>query len=174
MGELERLRARVPGAASVSVTEDPKTSSASPTSPNTFHDLVVSVLDQMNATYTVDGEEIYGRWESGLFQISDLSDDSERVIVHVHGTWERYLLEANYTMAVHFCNEWNSENVWPKSYAQVDEDHRIVGIFGETTVDMSAGVTTNEVDIVVEQGIGNALALFKAAAEAFPDAPLLE
>ena len=132
--------------------------------------LMQQVLDATGAAYIVEDRDIYGRWEHGLFHFTDLGGNEHDPVIQVHGTWERCLEEADVAHAVAFCNEWNAENVWPKAYAQLDEEYRIVGIFGETTVDLSAGLTLELVRSVVHQGIETALGLFEAAGEAFPDA----
>lgn len=175
MEQLERLRLRVPSASAASdSSQRPVDEPERDGQPPSTWDLIQKVLDSMDAQYVVEDGELYGRWESGLFHFSDLGDDMTEPIVQVHGTWERYLPEEDYSKAAIFCNEWNAENAWPKAYAQVDEEHRIVGIFGETTVDLSAGLTSAHLNVLVNQGIGTALGLFEAAAEAFPSAHAIE
>lgn len=172
--QLHRLRARLnsaePATESQTANDPPITAAASSNSP---YELIVAVLDATGAEYEVDDGDVYGRWERGLFQFSQLGDAHEP-IVQVHGTWERVLPEDSYPRAALFCNDWNAANAWPKAYAQVDEDHRLVGIFGETTVDLAAGASIEQTEVIVHQGIGTALQLFDAAAEAFPDADSIE
>ncbi|PSL01368.1 putative sensory transduction regulator [Haloactinopolyspora alba] len=128
----------------------------------------------MDADYTVEGGDVYGRWEQGIFQFSDLGERDAEPVLQVHGTWELVLPEDAYPQAALFCNEWNAVNAWPKAYAQIEEVEHVVGIFGETTVDLTAAPTAEQVELVVSQGIGTALLLFDAAAEAFPDARAIE
>lgn len=169
MDQLERLRTRVPASRR---PEKPPSDAIehgveSGNVPSVGQ-LVRQVLDGMGSRYIVEDDDVYGRWEAGLFHVTDLGDSGP--VVQVHGTWERCLPEDEYSKAAIFCNEWNAENAFPKAYAQVDEEHRIVGIFGETTVDLSAGLTPAHVDVLVNQGIGTTLGLFEAAAKAFPGA----
>jgi len=169
---LERLRMMVPDA------QPPTAAPPSDMTPEVDRNsderslttLIQQVMDATGSAYIVEHGDIYGRWEQGLFHFTDLGSAEHDPVLQVHGTWERYLGEEAFARAATFCNEWNAENVWPKAYAQLDEEHRIVGIFGETTVDLSAVLTLELVRSVVHQGIETALGLFVAAAEAFPDA----
>ena len=169
---LERLRMMVPDAQppTAAPPSDMTAEVERNSNERSLRTLIQQVMDATGAAYIADDGDIYGRWEQGLFHFTDLGGNEHDPVLQVHGTWERCLGEADVARAVTFCNEWNAENVWPKAYAQLDEEYRIVGIFGETTVDLSAGLTLELVRSVVHQGIETALGLFEAAAEAFPDA----
>lgn len=129
--------------------------------------LVVEVLDSLDADYAIEGSDVYGRWERGLFHFSELGEGHQSSILQVHGTWEHFLPEDAYVQAAKFCNEWNAANAWPKAYAQVDEDERVVGIFGETTVELAGGASFANVEAIVTTGIGTTLGLFDVAAQTF-------
>ena len=175
--QLQRLRARVPAAAQSAGagTEVPVEAGVqlAPRTTPAFHRMMTTVLGRMGAKYIIDEGEITGIWDNGLFEFFQLGEDDQEMVVQIHGGWERILPEENYSAAALFANDWNSQNAWPKAYAQIEEVERVVGIFGETTVNFGADLTLDQLELMLNYGIGSALGLFDAAEKAFPDAELI-
>ncbi|WP_158564142.1 YbjN domain-containing protein [Jiangella anatolica] len=162
--QLDRLRARP------AVSQPP----ALPAQPSgRLPQLVREVLDGMAAVYDVDGDDLVGAWENGIFDFSVLPDDEGRAeVLQVHGSWERMLPDQRFKEAVLFANEWNAEHVWPKVFVLPD-DEGWLGLHGEFTADLGAEPDVDRVELAVNTGIIASLAVFDAAEVTFPDARLL-
>lgn len=135
-----------------------------------LHELLLLALDGMQAQYDVDGDDVVGAWENGLFDFGVLEDDHGRAeVLQVHGLWERMLPPGGFEAAAVFANEWNAEHVWPKVFALTD-DEGWIGLHCEIATDLGADPPADRVDLVVNTGIVASLAVFDAAELAFPDA----
>ncbi|WP_116947854.1 YbjN domain-containing protein [Jiangella endophytica] len=178
MSQLDRLRAEIsgrpkPAAAPVPVTVGSDLAAGRATSSGAtshLHELVRAALDGMSAEYDMDGDDLIGAWENGIFDFGALEDDDGHAeVLQVHGLWERMLPPGRFQAAIVFANEWNAEHVWPKVFALTD-DEGWTGLHCEVTTDLGADPSADRVDLVINTGIVSGLAVFDAAEAAFPDA----
>ncbi|TDE12584.1 YbjN domain-containing protein [Jiangella asiatica] len=183
MSQLDRLRAQLPPsddyvlrrqAASPARTGEVSdaTTRTDGTLPGQVRDLVRAVLDHMAAVYVEDDGEFIGRWENGFFDFGALVDTDGRAdVLQVHAVWERFLPVEDHSAAALFANEWNSERVWPKVFARVED--QLVGLHTEVTVDLGPEPTLDQVDRVINTGIVSSLAVFDEAEAVFSQAQVI-
>ncbi|HEY9412698.1 MAG TPA: YbjN domain-containing protein [Jiangellaceae bacterium] len=178
MSELDKLRAPLPSTqldrlkkAQTRPTNRPAPSNAlvpvglQPLS----QQLIETVLDHMEASYERDDDgDTFGVWDNGFFYFFDLSSETDENVFQIHARWEESLAPQHYADAALFANEWNSSQGTPTAFAR-EEDDGIVGIYGEVTVGFGPGVTLEQLERVLEDGIAGALALFDAATSMFTD-----
>lgn len=186
MDQLERLKARVPAAAGQLADDTPVSSSrgdalAGPEPVMSADEAVregrarvSAVLDAIEATYIVDGGDIYGIWDNGLFYFNFLGEDETEQIYQISGTWERILPEADHASAVMFANQWNLEHAWPRAQARLDEEDNSVVIGCDMTADFAGSLGDGQLDNFIRTALSTSLSLFDAAEGQFPHARLID
>lgn len=128
--------------------------------------LVTGVLDARDATYFVDVDgDAGGFWDDQLFYFFVMGDRHE--VFQIRGKWNRRLPTGLRTEVLELTNEWNIAKIWPKVYARDENDS--LAIYTEISVDFGHGVTTDQLDSLLERGIVTGLNFFATAGERFPD-----
>lgn len=185
MDQVERLKARMLTGPEVSHAVEKTSSVVTPSRDHgpmtggrggraTGRDAVMAALDNMQAKYTVDGAEILGFWEGELFYFKHLDVDDIGSVYQILGVWSRVVPATEFTAMALFANAWNTERLWPKSFADLDEGEGLVSLCAETAMDFGPSFELEQLEELMNIGISTALSLFEAAATEFPNARLIE
>lgn len=62
-----------------------------------------------------------------------------------------------------FCNSWNHDRLWPKAFVHVDDGGR-ARVYGEVITDLERGVTSHQLDQLLDCGISAGCQLAVAVA----------
>jgi putative sensory transduction regulator len=126
------------------------------------HEMIKSVLDAHEFSYTVDGDgDVVGNFQGNLVYFFQIGEKREMLQVramvqHVFGIDDVTRLYA-------FCNAWNHDRLWPKAYVHVQDDGT-VNVIGEVLADWEKGVTVEQLDQVMICGIATGCQLADAVA----------
>lgn len=112
-----------------------------------------------------DGD-VGGLWHSRLFYFLLFGPDHE--ILQVRGQWNREITIERVEEVLEFCNEWNTERIWPKAYFRV-RDNGMIQVYGEVAVDFEHGATDDQLDQVLACGLSTGAMLFDALDALYPD-----
>ncbi|MBO0869972.1 MAG: YbjN domain-containing protein [Micromonosporaceae bacterium] len=125
-------------------------------------ELVATVLDSNGYHHAVDEDgDIYGWWEQNLiYFLLDQARETVQVRTRAHRVFPVQDVPRLYA----FCNHWNQERFWPKAYLLVLEDQPVT-VWGEVIARLAAGVTTEQLDRIVQCGIATGCDLAAAVAE---------
>jgi len=66
-----------------------------------------------------------------------------------------------------FCNSWNHDRLWPKSFVHVNDDGS-ARVCGEVVADLERGVTAQQLDQLIGCGISTGCQMSEAVAELRP------
>lgn len=159
-GDVERVLERELGS-SVQVDDDNLGPSALST------ERIVDWIKDYGYSYFIDSDgDIGGLWHSRLFYF--LLFGPEREILQVRGQWNREITIERVEEVLEFCNEWNTERIWPKAYFRV-RDNGMIQVYGEVAVDFEHGATDDQLDQVLACGLSTGAMLFDALDETYPD-----
>ena len=129
--------------------------------------LVTDVLDGWEAHYLVDDDgDPGGFWDGHLFFFMRAGEDHD--VLTVRGRWTRDLGVEHLDAVRAVLNDWHASKIWPKGYVQ-EEDERL-GVYGDVSVSLSAGVTPAQLDDLMGCGLATTLQLFGRLDEHFPEA----
>lgn len=128
---------------------------------------VVRWLHRQGFSYFLDSDgDVGGLWRSRLYYFLLLGTDGE--ILQVRGAWNREIAIERLEEVLEFCNDWNTDRLWPKAYLRVRDDG-MVHVFAETTVDLEHGVTDRQLDLLLQCGLSTGSALFDSLDQLYPD-----
>ena len=63
-------------------------------------------------------------------------------------------------------NDWNRDRIWPKAYLREEDEG--LALYGETSAELSSGVTDDQLGRLVDCGLATAIQLFEAMARSQP------
>jgi len=130
-------------------------------------DRIVEWITDSGYSYFVDSDgDVGGLWHGRLFYFLLFGNDDE--ILQVRGQWNRDLAIERLEEILEFCNEWNADRIWPKTYTRV-RDNGMVQVFTEVTVDLEHGVTDDQLDQLLQCGLSTGSMFFDALDEFYPD-----
>lgn len=128
---------------------------------------IVDWITDYGYTYFIDSDgDIGGLWHSRLFYF--LLFGGEREIVQVRGQWNREITIDRIEEVLDFCNEWNTDRIWPKAYFRV-RDNGMIQVYGEVSVDFEHGANDDQLDQVLTCGLSTGAMLFDALDALYPD-----
>lgn len=113
----------------------------------------------------VDGD-LGGLWQSRLFTFLLFGEDEEILQIRAH--WNREIVIERIGEILTFCNSWNAERIWPKTYVRVRDDG-MIQVCAEVSVDLEHGVSDLQLDQFLTCGINSATLFFNALSELYPD-----
>ncbi len=130
-------------------------------------DRVVEWITDCGYSYFVDSDgDVGGLWHGRLFYFLLFGKSDE--ILQVRGQWNRDLAIERLEEVLEFCNEWNADRIWPKTYTRV-RDNGMIQVFTEVTVDLEHGVTDDQLDQLLQCGLSTGSMFFDALDEYYPD-----
>ncbi|MBD5788130.1 YbjN domain-containing protein [Cellulosimicrobium terreum] len=128
---------------------------------------VVEWITDSGYSYFVDSDgDVGGLWHGRLFYFLMFGGHDE--ILQVRGQWNRDLAIERLEEILEFCNEWNADRIWPKTYTRV-RDNGMVQVFTEVTVDLEHGATDDQLDQLLQCGLSTGSMFFDALDEYYPD-----
>ncbi|WP_251150712.1 YbjN domain-containing protein [Cellulosimicrobium sp. Marseille-Q4280] len=128
---------------------------------------VVEWITDSGYSYFVDSDgDVGGLWHGRLFYFLLFGNHDE--ILQVRGQWNRDLAIERLEEVLEFCNEWNADRIWPKTYTRV-RDNGMIQVFTEVTVDLEHGVTDDQLDQLLQCGLSTGSMFFDALDEFYPD-----
>lgn len=128
---------------------------------------VVEWITDSGYSYFVDSDgDVGGLWHGRLFYFLLFGHGDE--ILQVRGQWNRDLALERLEEILEFCNEWNADRIWPKTYTRV-RDNGMIQVFTEVTVDLEHGVTDDQLDQLLQCGLSTGSMFFDALDEFYPD-----
>lgn len=108
-----------------------------------------------------DGD-LVGRWNDNVIYFSRLGPHGELLRVRTIAATAFSVDDVPTLYA--FCNEWNHDRLWPKTFVHVDDDGT-ARVCGELITDLERGVTPAQLDHLVSCGISTGCQVADAAAE---------
>ncbi|MBI9115497.1 YbjN domain-containing protein [Sanguibacter suaedae] len=159
--DVERILARELGASVL-------TDSATPQAPSPLSTArLVRWITDYGFSYFIDSDgDVGGLWHSRPFYF--LLFGSDREILQVRGQWNREITIDRVEEVLEFCNDWNTERIWPKAYFRVRDDG-MIQVYGEVAVDFENGADDDQLDQVLSCGLSTGAMLFDALDELYPD-----
>ncbi|WP_416443098.1 YbjN domain-containing protein [Leucobacter sp. HNU] len=131
-------------------------------------DRVKHALENAGWQYRVDSDgDIGGGWENGFFYFFVNGEKQE--LFCVRGTWYGELDQSDFERALVACNTWNTEKLWPKTYARPDDEGK-VRVHCELNVDYEHGLTDEQLMQHLLCVINTGGAFFESLNEQFPEA----
>lgn len=126
-------------------------------------DLITSVLDAHGYAYQTDTDgDPVGRWNDNLIYFLRLGATGELLQIR---TIAATTFDIDDVLKLYaFCNAWNHDRLWPKAFVHVSDDGG-VRICGEVVVDLGRGVTSEQLDQLINCGISTGCQLSDAAAD---------
>lgn len=128
---------------------------------------VAAILDGWDAHYAVDDEgDLGGYWDGHLFFF--LLGGQEGTVLTIRGRWARQVgVDELGRMSV-LLNGWHDDKIWPKGYVRPEGDE--LGVYGEVSTPLGAGVTPDQLKELVSCGLATTLQLFEHLDEHYPEA----
>lgn len=159
-GDVERVLAR-----ELATATQPEAGDASPSPLSTAR--IVDWIKEYGYSYFIDSDgDVGGLWHSRLFYF--LLFGPEREILQVRGQWNREITIDRVEEVLEFCNEWNTDRIWPKAYFRV-RDNGMIQVYGEVAVDLEHGASDDQLDQVLACGLSTGAMLFDALDEMYRD-----
>ncbi len=124
-------------------------------------------LTQNGFHFFIDSDEdLGGIWDSRVFFFLLMGDESE--ILQIRSQWNREVTIERIDEVLSFCNEWNTERIWPKAYVRV-RDNGMIQTCAEMSVDLEKGVTDAQLGIQLGCGLNSQTVFWNALDELYPD-----
>ncbi len=118
-------------------------------------------------TYFVDRDgDVGGIWRGRVFFFFLLGDDDE--VLQVRGYWNREFAIERLPEVLEICNAWHVDKIWPSAYARVRDNGR-VHVTAEVTTDVSCGATDDQLELMLQCGLGTGSVFFDHLDGQYPD-----
>ncbi|MCS4535533.1 YbjN domain-containing protein [Corynebacterium sp. HS2168-gen11] len=128
---------------------------------------IAAYFDIQGYTYAYDDDcDLEAGFDDNHF--SFILQGSKHEVLVVRGTWNQYFPAKYRDEFADFLNTWNRERLWPKAYLLIDEDNEIQ-IHGEVAADLEYGVTDEQLEQLLECGIGTCLSMFNELDRRYPN-----
>ncbi len=111
-------------------------------------------------------DDLGGIWHSRVFFFFLLGEQSE--ILQVRSQWNREISIERIDEMLAFCNDWNTDRIWPKAYIRV-LDNGMVQPCAETSLDLEYGITDDQLGDELVCGLNSQAQLWNALDEFYPD-----
>ncbi|MFY1633198.1 YbjN domain-containing protein [Solwaraspora sp. WMMB335] len=126
-------------------------------------DLIASTLDARGYRFQSDSDgDLVGRWNDNVIFFSRLGAQGELLRIRTIAATEFTVDDVPTLYA--FCNSWNHDRLWPKTFVHVDDDGT-ARVCGEVITDLERGVTPAQLDHLISCGISTGCQVSDAAAE---------
>ena len=113
----------------------------------------------------VDGD-VGGLWHSRVFFFFLFGEHKE--IIQVRGQWNREIAIDRIEEVLEFCNEWNSDMVWPKAYIRMP-DSGMIQVCAEVSGDFEQGITDEQLAVQLMAALGSQSHFFDGLDGLYPD-----
>ncbi|MGO1318300.1 MAG: YbjN domain-containing protein [Cellulomonadaceae bacterium] len=124
-------------------------------------------FDARGYHHFVDADgDLGGLWRSRPFSFLLLGEHEE--ILQVRAQWNREVTIERLEEVITFCNDWNADRIWPKTYVRVGDDG-MIRLCAELSIDVEDGIDDDQLDQFLTGGIGSATLFFDALSELYPD-----
>ncbi|HEY6597090.1 MAG TPA: YbjN domain-containing protein [Asanoa sp.] len=129
-------------------------------------DLIARVLRGHDYVFTTDSDgDLVGRWDDNVIYFFRLGDAGE--ILQVRTTAARVFTIDDVPRLYAFCNAWNHDKLWPKTFVHVNDDGS-ARVCGEVVADLEGGVTPDQLDQLLSCGISTGCQMSDALTELKP------
>ncbi|WP_442791561.1 YbjN domain-containing protein [Micromonospora sp. NBC_01813] len=126
-------------------------------------EFVAEVLTAREYRFQIDDDgDLVGRWNDNVIYFSRLGPQGELLRIRTIAA-TTFTVDDVPTLYA-FCNAWNHDRLWPKTFVHVDDDGT-AWVFGELVTDLERGVTPAQLDHLVSCGISTGCQVSDAAAE---------
>jgi len=128
---------------------------------------VIEWITDYGYSYFVDSDgDVGGLWHSRLFYFLLFGAQTE--ILQVRGQWNREITIERIEEVLDFCNDWNTDRIWPKAYFRV-RDNGMIQVYAEVSVDLEHGATDDQLDRLLACGLSTSAMLFDTLDGLYPD-----
>lgn len=111
-------------------------------------------------------EDLGGIWHSRVFFFFLHGEASE--ILQVRSQWNREVTIERIDELLTFCNSWNTERLWPKTYLRV-RDNGMIQVCAEMSIDLEHGVTDDQLGVQLRSALSTQTAFWSSLDELYPD-----
>ena len=118
------------------------------------------------AYFTDSQGDVGGIWRGRLFFFFLLGEGEE--VLQIRGHWNREFAIERLGEVLDLCNSWHVEKIWPVTYARVRDNGRVT-VTAEVTTDVSCGATDDQLELMLQCGLGTSTVFFDAVDAAYPD-----
>ncbi len=131
-------------------------------------DRIKWILEDNGWSYHVghDGT-VSGKWNLGIYSF-ELYGRKEEIFC-VRGTWHKTPELDDYILATSICNSWNEHRFWPKAYAHIDEEGKLM-IQTEMAVSYLSGVTDTQLEDHIHCALSTSETFFEELETKLPHA----
>ncbi|WP_229069340.1 YbjN domain-containing protein [Actinoplanes sp. DH11] len=127
------------------------------------NDMIKAALDARGFSYFVDADgDIAGNFQGNLIYFFRLGERQE--MLQIRAMMQHVFSVEDVPKLYEFCNAWNRDQLWPKSYVQVTDDGKAI-VIGEVSADWERGVTPEQLDQVLLCGIATGCRMGEALGE---------
>lgn len=124
-------------------------------------------LDKKEVTYFLDDDgDLTSLWDHCAIYF--LFGGEKNEILRIHARWHATLSQDRLAEAVQFCNNWNVQTLWPKTFAVANNDDRVV-VLAELNVDYEHGVSDEQLGLNISCAMSTILQFFEKVTEEFPE-----
>ncbi|GEN79273.1 type III secretion system chaperone family protein [Actinotalea fermentans] len=128
---------------------------------------IAAVLDGWDAHYAVDDDgDLGGYWDGHLFFF--MLGGAEGTVLTIRGRWARTVGVDQLAPMMSLLNGWHDDKIWPKGYVRPEGEE--LGVYGEVSTPLGAGVTDDQLKDLVSCGLATTLQLFEHLDEHYPEA----
>ena len=128
---------------------------------------IASWLQNNGFHYFVDVDgDVGGLWHSRVYFFFLFGDHKE--IIQVRGQWNREIAIDRIEEVLEFCNEWNSDMVWPKAYIRIP-DSGMIQVCAEVSADFEQGITDEQLAVQLMAALGSQSHFFDGLDGLYPD-----
>lgn len=130
-------------------------------------DRVKAALEREEWNYGVDEDgDIGGGWEAASYYFFVTGQNEE--LFCIRGAWRGILPATEFGHALELCNAWNSQKLWPKTYARLD-DEGMVRVHTEHNIDFEQGASDGQLSQQLLCAINTGNAFYDSLNEAYPE-----
>ncbi|RKR90843.1 putative sensory transduction regulator [Micromonospora pisi] len=130
------------------------------------NDLIAAVLSARDFSFYSDSDgDLVGRWEENLIYFFRAGPEGQVLQVRTMAATTFPIEQVPELYS--FCNTWNHEQLWPKTYVHVDDDGS-ARVCGEVTASLTQGVTVHQLDQLINCGISTGCAMSESVAKLRP------
>lgn len=117
--------------------------------------------------YFVDSDnDLGGLWHTRVFFFFLLGEHEE--ILQIRSQWNREVSIERIDEVLTFCNKWNYERVWPKTYVRV-RDNGMIQVCADTVIDLEQGITNEQLEVQLVNGLNSQTLFWNAVDALYPD-----
>ncbi|MCS4536031.1 YbjN domain-containing protein [Corynebacterium sp. HS2168-gen11] len=131
-------------------------------------DRVAKYFDARGFQYTTDEDgDIYAAFENHKFIF--VAQGPEKEVLAIHSVWRLPAPEDGFFPLMQYCNEWNNERLWPKTFVKKTKEN-MVEVHTEVNTDLAHGATDEQLIQLVNCGIATSLAFYQTLENEFIEA----